>query len=254
MWRRFLSVVAVVAATTRLAAQTPTCAEPHYRWTEKTDASLAGITPKRAYISTILKTWGLLPLTGKAQYRCATRSGRELQVYSVTGWVRYLEKREDDGDWHIELTRASDSPRDSCTVAEIPPAGGQLVEGGVFVWAGGVKAPELVADSGLPTGHNGRVKVDRYLRVLDHPEIYVAGDLASVTDPRTGHVLPGAAVPPGGELTEPLRLRVIGPALFDGEHRGGPDRRDQTDGSHGHCNLSARALWEIHPVYWVKPP
>ncbi len=71
--------------------------------------------------------------------------------------------------------------------------GGQLVSGGVFVWAGGVKAPELVADSGLPTGHNGRVKVDRYLRVLDRPEIYVAGDLASVTDPRTGHVLPPLA-------------------------------------------------------------
>ena len=62
--------------------------------------------------------------------------------------------------------------------------GGQLVEGGVFVWAGGVKAPELVVGSGLPIGHNGRVKVDRYLRVLDHPEVYVAGDLASVVDPR----------------------------------------------------------------------
>src|SRR5262252_735302 len=72
-------------------------------------------------------------------------------------------------------------------------ADGQLVEGGMFVWAGGVKAPELVADSELPTGHNGRVKVDRYLRVLDRPEIYVAGDLASVTDPRTGHVLPPLA-------------------------------------------------------------
>jgi NADH dehydrogenase len=70
---------------------------------------------------------------------------------------------------------------------------GQLVEGGVFVWAGGVKAPELVADSGLPTGHNGRVKVDRYLRVLDRPEIYVAGDLASVVDPRSGHALPPLA-------------------------------------------------------------
>jgi NADH dehydrogenase len=70
---------------------------------------------------------------------------------------------------------------------------GQLVQGGVFVWAGGVKAPELVAGSGLPAGHNGRVKVDRYLRVLDRPEIYVAGDLASVTDPRTGHVLPPLA-------------------------------------------------------------
>jgi NADH:ubiquinone reductase (H+-translocating) len=70
---------------------------------------------------------------------------------------------------------------------------GQLVAGGVFVWAGGVKAPELVADSGLPTGHNGRVKVDRYLHVLDRPQIYIAGDLASVVDPRTGHVLPPLA-------------------------------------------------------------
>jgi NADH dehydrogenase len=70
---------------------------------------------------------------------------------------------------------------------------GQLVQGGVFVWAGGLKAPQLVADSGLPTGYNGRVKVDQYLRVLDHPDIYVAGDLASVVDPRTGHALPALA-------------------------------------------------------------
>jgi NADH:ubiquinone reductase (H+-translocating) len=70
---------------------------------------------------------------------------------------------------------------------------GQVVEGGVFVWAGGLKAPEMIARSGLPTGYNGRVKVDQYLRVLDHPQIYVAGDLASVVDPRTGHVLPALA-------------------------------------------------------------
>ena len=61
---------------------------------------------------------------------------------------------------------------------------GQLVEGGVFVWAGGVKAPELVADSGLPTGHNGRVKVNQYLRVLDHPEI--CAGFCAVTRNRTG--------------------------------------------------------------------
>jgi NADH dehydrogenase len=70
---------------------------------------------------------------------------------------------------------------------------GPLVEGGVFVWAGGIKAPELVANSALPTGYNGRVKVDQYLRVLDHPDIYVAGDLASVVDPRNGHALPALA-------------------------------------------------------------
>jgi len=72
-------------------------------------------------------------------------------------------------------------------------ADGELVEGGVFVWAGGLKAPDVVVHSGLLTGHNGRVKVDQYLRALDHPDVYVAGDLASVVDPRTGHVLPPLA-------------------------------------------------------------
>jgi NADH dehydrogenase len=59
----------------------------------------------------------------------------------------------------------------NATIAAVTEEGfrltdGQLIEGGVFVWAGGVKAPGLVADSGLPTGHNGRVKVDQYLRTL----------------------------------------------------------------------------------------
>lgn len=66
--------------------------------------------------------------------------------------------------------------------------GGDTVRGGVFVWAGGIKAPELVSGSGLPVGNNGRVKVDQYLRALDHPAVYVAGDLASVTNPATGRV------------------------------------------------------------------
>ncbi|HKI95177.1 MAG TPA: hypothetical protein VJ992_07785 [Gemmatimonadales bacterium] len=57
-----------------------------------------------------------------------------------------------------------------------------------------------------------------------------------------------------GDLSQPLRVRIVGAAFFDGQHRGGADRRDRTDGSHGRCNSSARALWEIHPVYWVTEP
>ena len=72
-------------------------------------------------------------------------------------------------------------------------ADGELVEGGVFVWAGGLKAPRLVTESGLPTDRDGHVKVDPYLRVLGHPDIYVAGDLASVTDRRSGYSLPALA-------------------------------------------------------------
>jgi hypothetical protein len=57
-----------------------------------------------------------------------------------------------------------------------------------------------------------------------------------------------------GDVILPVRLRFIGAAFFDGEHRGGAQHRDRTDGAHGRCNSSARALWELHPVYWVKQP
>lgn len=50
-------------------------------------------------------------------------------------------------------------------------------------------APECVAESGLPKGHDGRVTVDRSLRLRDHPQMYASGDPASGTEPRFGHVL-----------------------------------------------------------------
>jgi len=83
-------------------------------------------------------------------------------------------------------------------IAEAIPSGfrlknGEIVSGGVFIWAGGVKAPEITVGSGLVVGHNGRIKVDKYLCALDHPHIFVAGDLASVVDPENGRVLPPLA-------------------------------------------------------------
>ncbi len=136
---------------------------------------------------------------------------------------------------------------------------GQLVEGGVFVWAGGVKAPELVADSGLPTGHNGRVKVDRYLRVLDRPEIYVAGDLASVTDPGTGHVLPPLAqvaleegetvarnldAELNGQPLETFTFRNKGFVVSVGTRRGVADIVGVTSGGHLAHLLKDAIEWE----------
>jgi len=136
---------------------------------------------------------------------------------------------------------------------------GQLVEGGVFVWAGGVKAPELVADSGLPTGHNGRVKVDQYLRVLDHPDIYAAGDLASVTDPRTGHALPPLAqvaleegetvarnldAELNGRPLEAFTFHDKGFVVSVGTHRGVADIAGITTGGHVAHLLKDAIEWE----------
>jgi NADH dehydrogenase len=136
---------------------------------------------------------------------------------------------------------------------------GQLVAGGVFVWAGGVKAPELVADSGLPGGHNGRIKVDRYLRVLEHPEIYVAGDLACVADPRSGHVLPRlaqVALEEGetvarnlvaevkGQSLEAFRFHDKGFVVSVGTHRGVADIAGITTGGRLAHVLKDAIEWE----------
>ncbi len=114
-----LLAAALLLAATQVSAQT--CTEPHYRWTEKTDESLASITPVRTTIGPMLRTWALLPFTSQAQFKCADRAGRERRVYSVLGWVRRVKTGETDGDWHVELTARQNSPIDSCIVVEIPP-------------------------------------------------------------------------------------------------------------------------------------
>jgi NADH:ubiquinone reductase (H+-translocating) len=83
-------------------------------------------------------------------------------------------------------------------IVEASPQGfklkdGELVQGGTYVWAGGVKANAMIRGTGLEVGYNERVKVDMYLRALDHPDIFVAGDLASVVDKETGLALPPLA-------------------------------------------------------------
>jgi NADH dehydrogenase len=88
--------------------------------------------------------------------------------------------------------------RTSSPIAEARDEGfvlksGEVVSAGVCVWCGGIKVAEVVARSGLGSGAGGRVPVDENLRVLDHPEIYVAGDAALVINPETGRALPPLA-------------------------------------------------------------
>lgn len=94
------------------------CGEPHYRWSVKTDTSLAGRPAVGTTVTEILTRWTTLAL-GKRD-DCAPRAGREREVFEVSGWIRRMEKVKDDGDWHIEVTAGPTSPTDSCIVAEIP--------------------------------------------------------------------------------------------------------------------------------------
>jgi NADH dehydrogenase len=60
------------------------------------------------------------------------------------------------------------------------------------VWAAGVRASPLAQSLGVELDRAGRVLVQPDLSIPGHPEIFVAGDMAALTDSR-GRPLPGTA-------------------------------------------------------------
>ena len=81
-------------------------------------------------------------------------------------------------------------------VVEVNPngvtiSGDERIAAATVVWAGGVEAPGWIQGLGLPL-EQGRIRVDRDLRVPGHPEAFVVGDLAAISD-RHGHPYPQLA-------------------------------------------------------------
>lgn len=73
---------------------------------------------------------------------------------------------------------------DSVTLAD-----GTVIPTRVVVWAGGLKAGGIIADSGLKQGRGGRIDVLPDLTAPDVEGVYVLGDAANMTD-STGAALP----------------------------------------------------------------
>jgi NADH dehydrogenase len=66
---------------------------------------------------------------------------------------------------------------------------GERIESATVIWAAGVQANGLARALDLKLTR-GRVDADTHLRVADHPNVFVAGDLAAVAVPRPGGLLP----------------------------------------------------------------
>jgi NADH:ubiquinone reductase (H+-translocating) len=98
--------------------------------------------------------------------------------------ARELERR--GVEIHVETTLA----RVTETEAEL--SNGTVVPARTLVWTTGVKANPLLQTLGLPLDDRGRVRVDPYLRVEGHADVWALGDCAAVPNVAT----PGRFDPP----------------------------------------------------------
>ena len=70
---------------------------------------------------------------------------------------------------------------------------GEAFAAETVVWTAGVKPSPLPRASGFPVDEAGRLRVDPFLRVLDRPGAWGAGDVAAVPDEATGGIAPPTA-------------------------------------------------------------
>jgi len=92
-------------------------------------------------------------------------------------------------------------------VKEIAPdhvllSDGSVIQTHTAVWAGGLMAAPLAANTGLPRGHGGRIEVQSDLTIEGFPGVYVLGDFANISGP-DGQFLPqlGSVAQQCGEFT-----------------------------------------------------
>ena len=82
-----------------------------------------------------------------------------------------------------------------------------------LVWGAGLQGNELVQSLGLELERGNRLAVDEELRLAQHPEVYVVGDVAAITDAKTEQVLPqlgSVALQSGEHAGETIARRVAG--------------------------------------------
>ena len=108
--------------------------------------------------------------------------------------------------------------RAGTAVASVSPTrvtlkSGDELKAHTLVWGAGLQANELVRSLGIELKRGNRVGVSADLTLPDHPEVYVVGDVAAITDAKTEQVLPqlgSVALQSGEHAGETIARRLAG--------------------------------------------
>ena len=129
---------------------------------------------------------------------------KDIQTYTKSA----LEKRGVEvwlGDGVIEVTQT-----------RVTMKSGKVINAHTLVWGAGLQGNPLVHALGIPLQKGERVPVGPDLSIEGHPEVFVVGDIAWITDTKTNQVLPqlGSVAIQSGELavrTSPIVSAVKQP-------------------------------------------
>ncbi len=123
---------------------------------------------------------------------------RKTRIVLLEGGPRVLPTYPEDLSRSAEeqLKRLGVEVHTSAMVTNVAPGAVHMGEtqlpAAVILWAAGVAASPLGKKLGAPVDRAGRVAVNADLSLLEHPEVFVIGDLAALKD-ENGKMLPGVA-------------------------------------------------------------
>src|SRR4029077_18015104 len=88
---------------------------------------------------------------------------------------------------------------------------GDVLNAHTLVWGAGLQGNQLVQSLGLQLERGNRIGVGPELNHPDHPEVYAVGDIATITDQKTGEVLPqlGSVALQSGEHAGETIARIV---------------------------------------------
>ncbi len=151
-------------------------------------AGLEGLAELQDFMTDVLDLYPRCKVQG---VRWVLLEARERVMGEVAPSLAAFAARELRGrgiEIHTGVTTASVGAR------EVRLSDGRTIAARTVVWTAGVRPNPVVAQLGLPLAPDGRLRVDRTMRVAEHSNVWAIGDAAAVPDPaRKGHPSPPTA-------------------------------------------------------------
>ena len=134
---------------------------------------------KQAYPSIIDKNINMILISSRNEIlpELNKKLGESAREYLEKTGVRIIKnvKAINAGESHVELSD------------------GEIIPCTTLIWTGGVTTDSVVGSLNCEHDKSGRIVVDKYLRLIEHPEVFALGDCAAVPDSDTGKYYPPTA-------------------------------------------------------------